>query len=286
MKYRKFIDIIALSLLVFLGLTSFTKIVHAANEESEQPPEGDQKITTGCLEVYPYLGLAIDNFSASSAKQYFNHEDSGKIETRETFGVFFQYPFGETDNQKIDNKVGNCQSKKDSGTTLWLYGLTAHGVRSAELDCSDSNSGICSDKTDSKSLGILRDATSLEAHLGLRWEFMKLQHSNSAAFASYQYGLASVRGGTDDAAEISHFGLGFRVRSGKNRNSYIEFGRGRNDLILDKNNDRIKFNARLVQNEFNWFSTSVNAIGFIHLSVDVDGGSGSDSIQTYIGVTY
>lgn len=261
---------------------------------SAQVPAG-QDADRSCLEIYPYLGIAIDNFSANSARQYFNQDGAGDTETRETFGLWFQYPLGRTDN--VAGK--NCDTVKnteldDAGNTIesepaavWLYGLTAHGVRSAELDCENSKEGICSDAPPDRSLAILRDASSLEALFGIRWEFLDLQQSNSTLYVNLQTGFVSVKGDVDDAAEVSHLGFGARIRSGRYRNSFIEAGIGKNDLILENNTGRYKLNARLVDNVLGWFPLGTGKlIGFIHMSVDVDGHSGPDSIQTYLGLTY
>lgn len=261
-----------------------SKIGYGADEDpAPAPGPPAQNGSSNCLEIYPYLGVAIDNFAASSANDYFNHEDSGETKTRETFGVWFQYPLGKSD----PTSDASCNAgATGSGASVWLYGQTAHGVRSAELDCSNSSDGICSDSSPSQSLGILRDASSLEAMLGIRWEPFEFQNGNSAGYFVLQSGFVSVEDGVDDAAEISHVGFGARIRSGDYRNSFVEIGIGKNDLILDRNTDRIKINARLVKDDFDWFGPGGGLIGFIHIAVDVDGHSGPDSIQTYLGITY
>lgn len=284
-KITTIVSMFAFASILFLG---FTGTAFAASHDADKEQQ--------CLEIYPYLGVAIDNFASADSKDYFNPEDTGDSETRETFGIWFQYPLGKTDNlddkncdtivTEISDSDGNVAST-EIPASIWLYGQTARGVRSAEVDCSNSTDGICADAPGTKSLGILRDASSLEAMLGVRWEFHQFPNDNAAWYTNLQLGFVAVDDAADDVAEVSHIGLGARIISGVYRNSYIEFGLGKNDLINDRNTDRIKVNARLVKKGFDIVSFGKNqTIGFIHLSVDVDGHSGPDSIQTYIGIAY
>ena len=277
-----------LGMLLIAGFNLMSHMAHASDgEEANKEAGKEANDQPQCLEVYPYLGFVVDNFAASATQSYFNQQESGDSKTRETWGFWFQYPLGRTDNLKGKN----CDTPADSGEmpAIWLYGQTAHGVRSAEVDCTNSTDGFCSDSTTEKSLGILRNATSLESVLGLRWESTPFQNSNAVSYLKLQAGFVAVQDDIDDVAEISHVGVGWRIRSGQYRNSFIEIGVGKNDLFLERNTDRIKVNARLVKEGllsglFNIGGSK--AKGFVHLSVDVDGHSGPDTIQTYLGLAY
>jgi hypothetical protein len=246
---------------------------------------------TDRLEVFPFLGFAVDTFSANDVRTYLNPQDSGDSRTRETFGLWFQYPLYGPDHDK-------------NGFGLYLYGQTLHGVRSTEIDCSYNQALFenpkCKDSTNTPRPGttalyILRNASSLEGMIGLRFEFWQLQKGNgplskgnATLYVSRQLGLVSVANSDGDVADVNHVGLGARIREGKFRNSYIEVGRGTNDLFKTSSGDRFKVNARIVMRLDNdssgWFSK--HGVFFAHLAADVDGHDGPDAVQTYIGLAF
>jgi hypothetical protein len=232
------------------------------------------------LEIYPYLGQAIDNFAAANTNDYLNYEESGEIKTRETFGVVFQYPLFTT----------------QADQALWVYGQTTHGVRSADVDCeANGNSPLCQNPDflddiaaaqldpNKRALYILRRSSSLEASLGLRYEFWKLNDGNAALYVNVHRGFVAVDDDDDDAADINHFSVGARVREGRYRNSYLEIGTGKNDLFEENASDRIKIQARVVVKPK---LTGRWGMFFAHIIADVDGSDGADSVQTYLGIAF
>jgi len=237
-----------------------------------QSVDGDTRDT---FIVRPYVGLGIDSFSAGDVSEYLNQGESGDIEERFTAGIEFSY---------------RLMGDKSDSKQLWVWGRTTHGVRSTDVDCRASpDDPLCTpfsleleDPTE-RGLYILRNSSTLEGIGGLRWEFAKLQVGSNAparAFVSAQAGFVSVSDGPDDVAGIHHIGLGAIITEGKFERSYLEVGYGTNDLILENSNERFKLNARVAKKITGWMG------GFAHISVDVDGGDGSDSIQTYLGLYF
>jgi hypothetical protein len=240
------------------------------------------------FEIYPYLGVAIDNFAASDVSDYLNFEVSGKSKSRETFGVAFQYRLFEFDDPTVQTQV----DKKLRALTV--YGQTTHGVRSTDIDCEAApGNSLCTpfgpeivaaqnDPTQ-RALYILRNASSLEAVLCLRFEFLGLQHGNAGLYAGVQVGFVAVEDDDDDVADVNHFAIGARIREGRYRDSYLEIAKGQNDLFSDHPNDRSKINARLVTRP-PFFKDK--GIFFAHIVADVDGSDGADSVQTYLGIAF
>jgi hypothetical protein len=255
---------------------------------SDAPQPAAASTTSGkrdqLLEIFPFLGVGIDNFAGSEVAHYLNPEDSGDSKTRETMGVSFQYPlYGGN-----DGRLG-----------LWVYGQTTHGVRSAEIDCNFNDPALLNPKCAASSaaptpnqqaLYILRSASSLEGMIGVRFEFLPLQDGNATLYVSKQAGFVAVEDDDDDVADVNHFGFGARIRAGRFRNSYLEIGRGTNDLIALNPDDRFKLNARVISRlsgestgAGKWLS---RGFFFAHIVVDADGHDGADAVQTFIGVAF
>ncbi|MEL7311891.1 MAG: hypothetical protein AAFN07_10295 [Pseudomonadota bacterium] len=245
----------------------FAPVVNAGVDEREN------------FDVNLYVGLGIDSFAAGDTSQYLNQGESGDIEERLTAGIDFSY---------------RLLGKPTDERQLWVWGRTIHGVRSADVDCQENMMNpLCTpfsaelQDPANRGLFILRNASSLEGALGVRYEFKELplggEGSHAArAYLSGQLGFVSVSDGPDDAAGVHHVGFGAMITEGNYQRSYLEFGYGTNDLILENQNERFKINARVVKT----FNTAKTIGGFAHISVDVDAGDGSDSIQTYVGLYY
>ena len=234
------------------------------------------------LVVAPYIGMAIDSFAAGDINAYLNQDESGEIKERATAGFEFAYRLvGDT-----------ADPARRKGRQLWIYGRTTHGVRSADVDCRETpDISICEpfslqlqDPTE-RGLYLLRNASSLEGHAGLRWEFADIQprgEHSARAYLNAQLGFVAVTDGPDDIADVHHISLGAVVARGLYQHSFFEVGYGRNDLILENRTGRYKLNARVVRK---WSSTSMGSV-FAHITVDVDADNGSDSIQTYLGLAF
>lgn len=242
------------------------------------------------FQVYPYLGLAIDNFAASSTRDYLNPEESGDSKSRETFGIAFQYALwrGQRHGDKQVSRFGRIS----------VYGQTTHGVRSTDVDCeANPDNPLCvpfgpeiadaeNDPTQ-RALYILRNASSLEAMLGLRYEFLSLRGGEASVYTTVQAGFVAVEDDDDDVADLNHIALGARIANGKYRDSFVEVARGENDLFIDHPNNRSKINARVVTRpEFLPKFMKGKSLLFAHIVADVDGDEGADSVQTYLGIAF
>lgn len=225
-----------------------------------------------------YFGLGIDSFAASELQKYLNPESSNRKLERGVGGFDFAYRL-----------MG--QSGQDH--QLWVYGETVHGVRSADLDLSSMDSlaafrltGVAN--PGERTLYILRNATSLEAFAGLRWEFHQIRRNDASAVATVyafgQYGLLTVAGGGGDVLDIAAYGLGVRCIGGRLNGSSLEVGGGRSDFFVEHPDRRLKVSGVL-----EWTNDLMEQRGmsmFTELHVDSDVGRGSDSVQSYLGFAF
>jgi hypothetical protein len=251
----------------------------AADRALAASPEGAER-----LEIFPFLGFAVDTFSGD-ALRYLNPEDVGDSNTRETFGVSFQYPLHGGNTSKIG---------------VWLYGQTLHGVRSTEIDCTQSAAVLqnpncqsgSSNTSTQNAIYLLRSASSLEGTIGLRVEFLPIQRGNAALYISKQAGFVAVEDDDDDVADVNHLAIGARIRDGRFRNSYIEYGEGSNDLFTTNPDGRKKLNARVVARFVNDAPSNATenlfsrGFFFAHITADVDGSGGGDAVQSFVGMAF
>jgi hypothetical protein len=228
------------------------------------------------LEANAYIGLVIDTFGAQELNKYLNPEANGTIHERSIFGFDFAYRlYGGPEGQR----------------QLWVYGETLHGVRSEDIDCAkapelpsckkelaDFATGLSN-----ASLFLLRNATSLEAYLGVRMELGRVNlpgRHPAALYINFQPGFLEVAGSDGDAKASHHLGLGARAVGGRMKGSYLEIGFGKTDLFILNRNRRFKFDGMLVRELPRGFSL------FAQLFADVDMRDGSDSIQSYFGLNF
>jgi hypothetical protein len=229
------------------------------------------------IDATMYFGLAIDTFSAQELRRYLNPQESGRRRDRFVAGFNFDYRIAGRDD--------------DRGGQLWLYGETVHGVRSADVNCAvEPEIPVCAafavNNGAQKVLYILRNASSLEAFVGARWEFKDLNLVSGApgpntvkAYVKGQLGFLAVEQSGGDALNVDHVALGLRAVRGRFRDSYFEAGFGRSDLYEVHRNSRLKIDGML-----NIDVGLAAAFPFVQMVVDADGRSGADSIQTYMGV--
>src|SRR5215467_4601445 len=138
--------------------------------------EGDEQLYSDCRGVFNasfYLGLAVDTFAGSDTLKYLNPGATGKIQERGIGGFDFSY--------RLSGDKTPMVGERYQHRSIWVYGETVHGVRSADVNCSDNpDLPVCQ-----KALGgianpgqglyyILRNATSLEGYMGVRYEFWNL----------------------------------------------------------------------------------------------------------------
>lgn len=236
------------------------------------------------FEASAFLGVSIDTFAAPDLNRYFNPEVSGKLKERAVGGIDFAYRL-----------LGDPATPE--GHQLWLYGETVHGMRSADVDCA-ANPGVpvCKGALQSEIAGpagsfvhLLRNAASLEAFTGLRWEFASLQaRGNHAAraYLSAQMGFVTAAGSGGGALGVHHLGLGLTAVKGRYRDSRFEVGYGRSDFFRERRNNRLKADGYLTwQPGWKW-AASLGLRPFVQMTVDTDYGPRADNIQTYLGFNF
>jgi len=138
-------------------------------------------------------------------------------------------------------------------------------------------------------VALIRNATSLEGYLGLRYELLTLRPGSGSPAALYvkaQAGFLSVPG-HDDALDAHHAGLGIVATKGRFKDSYLEAGFGRNDVFLKHRQDRWLIDGLITwEIERRRISERAGLWPFLQLTVDSDFGGGSDSIQSYLGLAF
>src|SRR5258706_2653017 len=152
---------------------------------SQHPPD-DREV----FEIAGFLGLAIDNFAPKGINGY--PDSAASTRNRRTFGAIGQY--------RLWGEPGDDRQ-------LWLAGATLNGLRTADIDCTDPGQlALCRDgrpdtsvklPTDiqSASIQVLEHATTLEAHVDLRFEFWTLQRNSpnpAKVFGFYRYGFVDI----------------------------------------------------------------------------------------------
>jgi len=254
---------------VFAGIASAPIIVDVGEWDG---PFGDER---GAFESNAYIGLAIDTFGAEELNKYLNPEANGELHERSIFGFDFAYRL-----------LGKGKRQ------LWVYGETVHGVRSEDIDCAKTPELPSCKKELAEfgadlakaSLFLLRNATSLEAYVGVRVEFAQLNLPGlhpSAIYVNFQPGFLEVAGSDGDAKASHHIGIGAQAVGGAMQGSYLEFGYGKSDLFIVNRDRRFKFDGMLVRK-----LAGTGFALFAQLYADVDMRDGSDSIQSYFGLNY
>ena len=182
-----------------VGSTQTSTDGNAGSDDSSEYRENDNREN---LITSAYLGTAVDNFAGSEVLKYLNPEDAGSTGSRLIFGFDFEF--------RLTGDRGKSTTPRNS--QLWLYGETLHGVRSRDVECPTEGEGpaVCADLRNKKlfpelndipqrAAFILKNATSLEAYMGLRWEFLGINQAEDnqptdAAAASVSKGSGGVAG--------------------------------------------------------------------------------------------
>jgi hypothetical protein len=253
------------------------------------PPDPCPNTETDCrpdFEANAYTGVAIDSFAAPELNNYINPNVSGAIKERAIAGFDFAF-----------RVVGDPASPGKH--QLWVYGKTEHGMRGADIDCSAPGNAtlpVCSSfllsnlaalQPGTKFIYMLTNASSLEADTGLRWEFPAIQRTggNSARpYLNLQFGFLTVPGSGAGVIGMHHAGLGLVATTGRFLHSHLEAGFGRSGLFLRDPNSRI-----IVDGYLEWESSVfavVKARPFVQMTVDSGHGSGSGSVETYLGLKF
>lgn len=255
--------------------------IGGATQLTIEPHQEAQDDERNNFEASAFLGTAVDNFASTSLKNLLN-PDEGNMNDPKVRGIFgFDFAY---------RLAGSAKDERQ----LWVYGESVHGVRSADVDCMKNprfqacvDNDSLPDTDPNKILGeavfILRNATSLEAFTGFRYEFKTLNGGGEHAGSVYvkgQAGFLTVKGSSDDLIDSHHVGLGVIITEGPFVDTYLELGMGKTDLFADHRNRRFKIDVHLSRR------IKGALYFFAQMTVDTDLGNGSDSVQTYFGFDF
>jgi len=255
----------------------------------EKPePRDDREV----FESSGYLGWAFDNFAPALGSLPSANPGS---HTRLLAGVEAQYRL-----------VGD----KHDPFQIWLTTFTLHGVRSADVDCTNAaTAALCGANQGQKFIAIFQNATSLEAHFDVRVELKTLQPNSelpSKVFALARFGFidldkyeAVVNGipvsvNPPKVFNNDMLGGGILAPAGPFRDSNAIVGWGRSERFQSNPGwNRLKISGMLVFDlmpgfkdrlEF-WKRLAGSPRMFVQINVDrTPGGPGPDAVNTYIGV--
>lgn len=235
-----------------------------------------------------YIGEVIDTFAGDEVLNYLNPQDANSTKWRTVGGVDIEY---------------RLMGDKTSPRQLWVFGQTIHGVRSRDVDCKDQNNAkltVCQENIDvgqvptgpNDFIAILRNAGTLEAFVGFRYEFPPPLQSGSDSparlFVKGQLGFLSVAGGGGDVVDDHNISIGALAVAGRFEGSFLQVGYGRNDLFLRKPNQRYVVDGFLsIDPQYIPGLRNVDRLRpFLEFTGNFDGGDGSDSIQTWFGLDF
>lgn len=284
--------VIGVTISVFLAFLSIVTASAGTDERSD-------------ITITFHNGLILDSFAADEHKTYLNRGSANEIQSRYAFGLDMAYRL--LGDSAIEELVSNTSLKNllnfKWNPQLWVYGTTNHGMRSTELNCDNGENAslsACSSKgattaSPDDNFFILRNSSSLEGFGGLRLEIFTLQPDGDHPANFYingQLGFLSINDKGGDIVDMHHYGIGATVVGGKYKDSLLEVGLGRTDLFERNRDNRFKVIAKAVWHpeRFFWLIPPLQEYGnpaaFIKLVADTDLGPGSDSIQTYLGLTF
>jgi hypothetical protein len=279
----KLFTIYAAVAILFYSATSTYAQCNADNQKTDD---------RGTFDASFYVGLGIDSFAGDETLKYINPGASGQIFERGVGGFDFAYRL--TGGWDTVCKPETTRNTVWRAKEVWVYGETVHGVRSADVNCTQhSDLPVCqqglsvTQNPGNQLYFMLRNATTLEGFAGFRWEFLGLQQQSSAPANLYlkaQAGFLSVAGTKGSALDLHHIGLGAITTKGEFQNSYLELGYGRSDLFATARRKRLKIDGYLEAKLPGVLQDRVSL--FTQLFVDTDLGKGSDAIQSYIGFTF
>ena len=135
---------------------------------------------------------------------------------------------------------------------------------------------------------VIRNATSLEAYAGVRWEFLTLQGKSPEAAKLYlksELGFLTVTGLGSVIESDQKIVLGTIVTNGKFAHSYMQAGWGKNNSFRTNPGRRFKMDAYLTWDLSQWM-TQYGIAPFLEMTVDSGFGSGSDSVRSYFGFNF
>lgn len=279
-------------LAVFLTALLATVLAPAARaadqsqKQSKDQSQSQSQDQRDDFEVSFYFGDSVSSFAATEARQLENPEDNNKVLHGFVAGLDFQYRL---------KKTGGDHS-------LWVYGETVHGLRSSDLNCKDNpDADLCRDQARSGQdvVFVLRNATSLEANAGFRWEFARIEGTHPArpeakaagrAYLVGEAGFITVAGNGGDFVNNDFLGVGARIIEGRFEGSRLEAGWGRTDLYLEHRSRRLKIDGELevMINEDEKTKQGKDPVlgAFAEMYIDSDLGRGSDSAFIFFGFSF
>jgi hypothetical protein len=227
--------------------------------------------------AHGYFGYAIDSFAVDEIQYYLNPEESGETKERWVAGINFDYRI-------------NSKNKKRG---WFLTGSTIHGIRSTDVDCA-ANPGlpVCSDynpaEPGEQSLFIIRNSTTLEANLGVRFEFLQVHDETDHTgtwFARAQAGFVTVADSSKNLVHNHTLGVGIMITHDRFRGSYLELGGTRNELYATGSRLRYRVDGLLIW-EAQPFEKDLGIHPYVRMIVEDDLGDAADSVQVYVGFSF
>lgn len=238
------------------------------------------------FEASAYLGTAFDNFAPNVVGNYQNPAAGTSIKSRWIAGVEAQY---------------RLWSSRSNTRQFWLGTKTLHGVRTADVNCEETPSVAVCNRTAANSdkfLFILEHASTIEAHLDPRFEFMTLQPDSEVptkVYVTARFGFLDV----ENAPKVFNsdsIGVGLLAPKGTFKDSLAQVAWGRSAQFQSNPGwNRLKINGLLVFDvmaplrerlEF-WKRLAGSSRVFVEISVDRNpGGPGPDSVQSYVGIDF
>jgi hypothetical protein len=230
------------------------------------------------FDISAYLGTVVDTFAPDSIGNYRNPYGESQQKMRDIFGVSFDI---------------RLWGRDDSPRQFWLYGETLHGVRTADIDCTEDPAPVCSsaDVTFAeRARYIIKHATSLEGYINPRLEFATLQAGTTTPMRLYvtgRFGFISL----EDAPSVfrtTWVGLGLIAEAAsKFSGSYVEVGVGKNELFSEGRWNRLKVDGLLSFGLQRIPLVGEAMRGFVQMAIDNDlQAGGADSVQTLFGVDF
>lgn len=284
-------------IVVTVGTLSVTKRVAAAPDGavvpvSCAPPIGPRFDEREVFETSAFLGEVFDNFAPNVVGGYIGSPTD--LRSRWTAGVESQY-----------RVIGTQESQAQ----LWLGGYVLHGLRTTDVRCGDTPDATQCKVPDpakpeeflSKDVVknyfyVLHGASTMEAHVDMRLEFLTLQKESKVPARLY----AVARSGFLDLAgaprvyDTSELGVGALVPKGVFRGSSAQIGLGQSKQFeTDQRFHRTKLDAVLVFDVLPGLSAQgiLSRLGagsrfFIAISIDRNFRDGPDAVQTYVGADF
>lgn len=239
------------------------------------------------FEASGFVGKAFDNFAPNIAGGYANPVGAGAstAKSRWTGGVLAQY--------RLFGRPGDTYQ-------FWLSSYTLHGIRTADVDCGVPNAPpVCSQTAapGQKLLYVLEHASTLEAHIDARFEFLTLQRDSEVpikVYAAARFGFLDLEG-APQVYNSNSLGVGIFAPKGVFRNSLAQVGWGLSEQFGSNPGwNRLKINGLLAFDLAPGFKDRIEfwkRVGgatrfFVEISVDRNLRVGPDAVQTYVGLLF